>query len=158
MVVWDTAEEDWPPIVMLTDGWAAWSTEELYEVCSVDGFMPGLYADPAGDEFCCPETCHSSVGVAGHRYCMQPLDCPPCREACSCGDVDRSGGPVDLSDFATFAVCYGLAGPISPGCDAPAFECADLNGDRLIDLSDFATFAVWYGIETTLTPHDCTQP
>ena len=89
-----------------------------------------------------------------------PPDCLPefaltILAGCICGDVDHSGGLVDLIDFATFAVCFGQSGPV-PGCDAAAFQCSDLNGDLLVDLIDFSTLALWFGLESTQTVPDCT--
>ena len=65
-------------------------------------------------------------------------------EPCPCGDINRSGGPVDLTDFATFGSCFGLPAP-TEDCPAPALECSDLNGDGAVNLLDFATFANWMG-------------
>jgi hypothetical protein len=73
---------------------------------------------------------------------------------CQCGDIDMSGGLIDLNDFATFALCYGLMGP-APGCDAQAFFCADLDSNGTVDLNDFATFAIWFGATTTKTVPGC---
>jgi len=73
---------------------------------------------------------------------------------CPCGDIDRSGGPVDLADFAFYANCHGLSGP-SPDCSTEQFECSDLDGSGLVDLTDFATFAVLFGTEPTNTVPDC---
>ena len=69
--------------------------------------------------------------------------------SCVCGDLDNSGGPVDLTDFATFATCFGLP-PTNPPCD-----CADLDGDGGINLGDFATFAVLFGTTSTNSPPNC---
>ncbi|UCG32925.1 MAG: lamin tail domain-containing protein, partial [Phycisphaerales bacterium] len=45
----------------------------------------------------------------------------PCEHCCA--DFDAST-VIDLSDFATFALCYGLPGP-SAECPTPDFACAD---------------------------------
>lgn len=62
------------------------------------------------------------------------------------GDIDLNGA-VDLADFATFAVCYGLTLPVPPGgnCSPREAVASDLDGNGQIDLSDFATFAVNFG-------------
>ena len=73
---------------------------------------------------------------------------------CQCGDIDMSGGSVDLVDFATFALCFGLTQP-GPGCNAQAFFCSDLNGSGVVDMTDFATFALWFGLQTTNTVPNC---
>ncbi|UCG32357.1 MAG: hypothetical protein JSU68_11900, partial [Phycisphaerales bacterium] len=73
---------------------------------------------------------------------------------CVCGDIDRSGGPVDLNDFATFALCFGLAGPAGD-CSADDFACSDLDGSGDVALSDFATFALWFGLQSSQYPPDC---
>ena len=61
------------------------------------------------------------------------------------GDFDLDGD-VDLSDFATFALCYAGAAVTTPppGCTTEEFETTDLDGDLDVDLSDFATFALNY--------------
>ncbi|UCG34089.1 MAG: hypothetical protein JSU68_05525 [Phycisphaerales bacterium] len=72
----------------------------------------------------------------------------------TCGDIDGSGGAVGLSDFATFAVCYGRSGPAQQ-CTATDFACSDLNGSGLVDLNDFATFANIYGKTLSNSAPDC---
>jgi hypothetical protein len=75
-------------------------------------------------------------------------------ELCPCGDVDRSGGPVDLNDFARFALCYGFSSP-GGDCTGPDFACSDIDADGTVSLSDFATFAVWYGLVSSQTVPEC---
>ena len=83
-------------------------------------------------------------------------ECVPglCPRPCRCGNIDGDGQPVDLNDFATFALCFGLT-QLGPMCDAAAWDCCDLNGDHTIDLDDFATFAVLYGTASTRLVPDC---
>ena len=61
-------------------------------------------------------------------------------------DLDHDGD-VDLSDFATFALCY--AGAMvtvpPPSCSQGWFASSDLDGDGDVDLSDFGTFALNFG-------------
>ena len=76
-------------------------------------------------------------------------------DSCICGDIDGSGGPVDLTDFATFALCFGFTGP-AMDCDAAEFFCSDLSGDGIVDLLDFCTLALWFGLESTQTVPNCT--
>ena len=80
-----------------------------------------------------------------------------CQCDCACGDIDHSGGAVDLSDFATFAICYGMSGAI-PGCDIEAFTCSDLDGSGTVNLGDFATFATWFGLISSKTVPNCSLP
>ena len=61
------------------------------------------------------------------------------------GDLDGDGR-VNLTDFATFARCYGLAAPLAGACAARELTCSDLSGDGLVDLEDFATLAINYGL------------
>jgi hypothetical protein len=75
----------------------------------------------------------------------------------TCGDVDATGGPVDLNDFATLALCYGIAAPAGD-CSQQGFVCSDLDGDGVVGLNDFATFAVWYGLQSTQAVPNCAQP
>ena len=73
---------------------------------------------------------------------------------CSCGDIDGNGGVVDLSDFNTFAVCFGLRAPTAQ-CPQAVFDCADLNQDNWVNLTDFNTFQVLFGTVNTKTPPNC---
>ena len=66
-----------------------------------------------------------------------PCDAPP-------GDMDYDCD-VDLTDFATFAVCFGS--PVDsppPHCTIEQAGAADLDDSGFIDLTDFATFAVQF--------------
>jgi hypothetical protein len=77
-----------------------------------------------------------------------------CSPGCACGDVDGSGGDVNLSDFALLANCFGLDAPTSE-CRPTEFACSDLNVDGVVDLDDFGTFAALYGMASTGLPPDC---
>ena len=109
-------------------------------------------------EICVPdqteENCLSFEGewVGAFTDCGPPDPC--LGPSCTCGDVDNSGGPVDLVDFATFALCFGLSGP-GGDCTADNFECSDLDVSGNVDLIDFATFALWLGLESTQTAPYC---
>ena len=72
---------------------------------------------------------------------------------CRCGDLDRDG-EVGLTDFVTFAHCYGLTEP-TPDCSAGELHCADLNRDGETGLDDFSTFAKLYGQSGAGSPPDC---
>ena len=69
------------------------------------------------------------------------------------GDIDGDGD-VDLSDFSTFTVCFGLRAPTAQ-CPADLFERADLNQDDWINLTDFSTFQVLFGMVSTNLPPNC---
>ncbi|UCG32342.1 MAG: hypothetical protein JSU68_11815 [Phycisphaerales bacterium] len=77
-----------------------------------------------------------------------------CSPECGCGDVNGSGGQVDLTDFALLANCYGLDASTTE-CRPSELACSDLNVDGVVDLGDFATFAVLYGLTSTGLPPDC---
>ena len=68
----------------------------------------------------------------------------------SCGDIDGSGGNVDLVDFASFAVCFNASPSSSAAC-----ACSDLNGDGSINLQDFATLSLVFNGVSTNTPPNC---
>ncbi|UCG32543.1 MAG: hypothetical protein JSU68_12870 [Phycisphaerales bacterium] len=78
------------------------------------------------------------------------LDCP----VCICGDVDYSGGPVNLGDFACLALCFGMEMP-ADHCRPAQFVCADMDDSGKVDLADLATFAILYGQTATLSPPHC---
>lgn len=82
----------------------------------------------------------------------EPPAMPQCE--CVCGDLDGDGGNVDLADFSSFALCFGLPAP-SAECPAELFNCADLDQNGWIDLSDFGTFALGFGLSSTNTPPNC---
>ncbi|UCG33882.1 MAG: hypothetical protein JSU68_04440, partial [Phycisphaerales bacterium] len=75
-------------------------------------------------------------------------------ELCVCGDINGSGGLVDLNDFASFALCFGVSQP-GPNCGAQTFACSDLDGNGQVDLNDFSTFALWFGLQSSHTVPDC---
>jgi hypothetical protein len=62
------------------------------------------------------------------------------------GDINLDGA-VDLADFSTFAVCYGVRLPLEPGgsCSPRDAVASDLDANGEVDLSDFATFAFNFG-------------
>ncbi len=79
-------------------------------------------------------------------WAIATIDAQP---PCVCGDINGSGGPVDLNDFATFANCFNLSATV-PGC-----LCADVDGNGLINLGDFATFALLFNTNSTNSPPNC---
>jgi hypothetical protein len=74
-----------------------------------------------------------------------PPSCP-----FNCGDIDGSGGIVNLVDFASFAVCFNALPSMSTAC-----ACSDLNGDGSINLQDFATFSLIFNGSSTNLPPNC---
>jgi hypothetical protein len=147
----DTATQEVDP--------AVWLPEDLWLEVEIDkdagvilrsepadvGYTQGRLYDRQAEEFLA-EPAYLSLRMLG-------IQCSPENE-CSCGDVDGSGGPVDLGDFAAFALCYGLSSP-TPDCDEARLWCADLDGSGTVNLSDFATFAAVYGLASTSSPPDC---
>jgi hypothetical protein len=111
--------------------------------CHVDT-TPGVVPSCVGG---CPPgwTCRETRVLYPDNTFDLCCDCRPC----ICGDLDESGGLVDLNDFATFAICFGQP-PISPPCD-----CADLDADGDVDLNDFGTFAILFGSASTNSPPNC---
>ena len=73
---------------------------------------------------------------------------------CPCGDIDMSGGPVNLVDFGLFALCYGRTGP-GGDCTQAYFECSDMNASGKVNLEDFGLLALWYGLVPTQTVPNC---
>ena len=73
--------------------------------------------------------------------------------ACRCGDLSGDG-LVNLSDLATFALCFGQSTPV-PGCDADDLFCCDLDGDGWVDLADFSTFALLFFLPPAGEPPYC---
>ncbi len=68
----------------------------------------------------------------------------------NCGDIDGSGGNVNLVDFASFAVCFGQLPSSSTAC-----ACSDMNQDGAINLLDFATFSLIFNGSSTNMPPNC---
>jgi hypothetical protein len=77
-----------------------------------------------------------------------------CECKCVCGDIDHSGTPIDLNDFAVFALCYGYVAP-NPACPPAEFDCSDMDENGVIDLNDFATFATLFGLTSSKTVPNC---
>lgn len=73
---------------------------------------------------------------------------------CVCGDINQSGGLVDLNDFASFALCFGLTGP-GGSCGPVSFDCSDMDANGNVDLNDFATFALTFGLVSSNTVPNC---
>jgi hypothetical protein len=80
---------------------------------------------------------NSAVG-GGHLPVFLDFRIPQCLGDCDCN------GHVDLNDFNTFAICFGLHAPTAQ-CPPEWFGCVDLNGDEWINLTDFNTFQVGFG-------------
>jgi len=141
---------------LMIDTWPSPDCIPEFTLTIDEGFWPyGACCLPDGT--CEPnmwqDDCEGYPGgeYQGHQSSCEPNPCP---QPCVCGDVDESGGAVDLNDFATLALCCGLGEPGGP-CGEREFACSDLNGDELIDLVDFATFALLFGrVSTNLVP-DC---
>jgi len=79
-----------------------------------------------------------------------------CVPSCTCGDVDGSGGPIDLADFAVLANCFGLT-QRTPSCGPAELACCDLDLNGLVDLNDFATFANLFGLTSSNLPPNCQE-
>ncbi len=103
---------------------------------------------PAADLFC-----KSVVTDLGNGTSTLDCECRP--STCTCGDLNQSGGNVNLADFAVLANCFNLNNPNPPTCPAKEFACADLNGSGNIDLGDAAQFFLYFNATTTKTPPNC---
>ncbi len=89
--------------------------------------------------------------ASGGEFTMTAGFQPGLSSACTntCGDIDGSGGNIDLVDFASLAVCFGQSASSSAAC-----MCSDLNGDGSINLLDFATFSlIFNGVSTNTVPN-----
>ncbi len=77
--------------------------------------------------------------------------------ACStCGDLNGSGGDVDMVDFGLFADCWGEDLSLNASC-----ICANLveDDDHIIDVSDLAVFAeLFLDSSSNYPPNDCSLP
>ena len=72
----------------------------------------------------------------------------------NCGDLNGSGGNIDLVDFNTFAICFNAQVVNSPQC-----VCSDLNVDGVVNLVDFNTFSILFNNPVKpLSPPDCLLP
>jgi hypothetical protein len=132
-----------------------------WEVVNCDCVSPNdchVNYDPQTDTAWCEGTC-----PPGYICDLQRRDDPTgwtyywCECRCACGDINHSGGLVDLNDFNTFAICFGSTAPTS-ACPQPEFDCSDLNQDTMIDLNDFNTFAIIFNTLPTQSPPNCLSP
>jgi hypothetical protein len=121
--------------------------------------------DPGEDQCSCADDCGNPPSTESNCTDGLDNDCdgktdtadPDCAgPGCpyTCGDIDGSGGSVDLNDFATLANCYGLGSPAGD-CDATSLACSDMDGDGTVNLSDFSTFALVYGLTSPNLPPTC---
>ena len=80
---------------------------------------------------------------------------PPPSCTYTCGDLDDSGGDVDMVDFGLFADCWGEDPLLNASC-----ICANLveDGDNIIDLADLAVFAELFLDSSSNYPPDCSLP
>ncbi len=77
-------------------------------------------------------------------------------ECSTCGDLDDSGGDVDMVDFGLFADCWGEDLSLNASC-----ICANLveDDDHIIDVSDLAVFAeLFLDSSSNYPPNDCSLP
>ncbi len=93
-----------------------------------------------------------TLSLTGGFWVVAASSPPGC--ASTCGDMNGSGGNVDLVDFAIFSTCFGLVGP-NPSCDAGEFICSDMNEDGIINLLDFATFLLVFGVSSSNVLPNC---
>ena len=111
--------------------------------------LSGLCMPNCEDIYCGNGACDYLEGESSQSCSM---DCPPC----ICGDLDYSGGCVDLNDFATLALCFGLRLP-ERDCAPRSFVASDMDASRDVALADFATFAILYGRISTQSPPNCLE-
>lgn len=74
----------------------------------------------------------------------------------TCGDIDGSGGDVDLGDLAEMAICWGVDPRVDSSC-----VCANLveDGSNTIDLSDLQVFAeLFLSTSEDYPPNNCSTP
>jgi hypothetical protein len=74
------------------------------------------------------------------------------RTCSTCGDIDGSGGNVDLADFSKFASCWGKDPSTNTDC-----ICANLveDSDDIIDLLDLRVFVELFLSTSSDYPPDC---
>ena len=65
-------------------------------------------------------------------------------DACDAPSDHDHNGRINLHDFATFALCFGLDSP-NDYCDAIELADADLDLSGTVDLSDFGSFIANFG-------------
>jgi hypothetical protein len=73
--------------------------------------------------------------------------------AYTCGDIDGSGGNVDLGDFGKLAGCWGADLTVDTSC-----ICADLveSGDHMIDMLDLFVLAeLFLSNSSDYPPNNC---
>ena len=91
----------------------------------------------------------ASIGYFDHLPLVVDFAIPR-QIACNCGDIDESGGDVNLQDFGLFASCFRVSPVESAAC-----LCSDMNGDGTVNLIDFNLFALIFGLTSTDLPPNC---
>jgi hypothetical protein len=143
-------------MILLDQYWPALMRVEVHD-CNGNGEPDSCDVDLGTSNDCQPNGVPDECDIAGGTSAdANANDIPDECEAtsCLCGDLDGSGGVVDLSDFGKFQVCFGLRGP-TVQCSQELFDCADLNRDGWINLTDFGTFQVVFGTVSTNSPPNC---
>ncbi|MCK4342664.1 MAG: thrombospondin type 3 repeat-containing protein [Phycisphaerae bacterium] len=137
--IFDTGLEGIPPILMQTTGDAPWSTNELYEVCTLDGFAAGVQEQLG--EPCGTEVCHSSFGTAPHEHCARPTNYPPCEEIDYFTEL-FDDGDNDLDYLSLVFVPDGSASYYTGCVETIASLPTDPAGGTALTLSDDDSVAV----------------
>ena len=127
----DTGLQGLPPIYLQTVFDADWTSNELYDVCSLEGFYGGGSNDPYGD-VCCDETCHSAGPGSPHLHCTRPAGCPPCGACClPDGTCVRTSEISCLIAFGAYlgdgTTCDGDFdfNGVDDACELPDVPCGD---------------------------------
>jgi hypothetical protein len=97
---------------------------------------------------------YSDYGILGY-YSIYASGAASASCTYTCGDLDDSGGDVDMVDFGLFADCWGEDPSLNASC-----ICANLveDGDNIIDLADLSVFAELFLDSSSNYPPDCSTP
>ncbi len=92
-----------------------------------------------------PPDCDGALATGGAARGAEDCNGNGLPDACEAQADFNQDGVVDLNDFPTFSVCYGLSAPVPGVCPAHLFTACDLVANGTINLDDFSAFSVSFG-------------
>jgi alpha-galactosidase len=122
---------------------SSWQDSETYTDSGLDAFTEYTYRVQARDK----SLAQNATDFSAEASATTGSACP------TCGDLDGSGGDVDLADFGLFAACWGVDPTVNSSC-----VCANLVelGGNEIDLLDLQVLAeLFLSSSPDYPPNNC---